>query len=483
MSDDISMRYSKRRVLVVGNADIMEPVHQYQQQWMSHWTQACSSSCLETHRHCGGTSETTDRSGHCYLPVGALKQSYPCECRHRQRCDLHKASYMLKSVEAQEGENGQFRIINSSIVQHNLKRSSSETLGKISKQKLPASTANWRKFTSCRSQSTNNPTSELSHFPVFDMSRKLESIMALRKQTTTSSARSPLAPHSIEFVSEGHHYQQQGMVQFDEESNLYESLKPSRTSIMENDEGNDLFCSGLAFKEQFANANLTYLKHELCNGSKHPTIMASEMKNDSLRCHGSSCTRQKDGSNYDFGDIHCPTLSQEQIFCDRYKTTPDNNRANRTSSCSHGSKNAEPEKCSFGTQHLLIRKEAGVDLCHKDQISGDSTASATNKGTAFFKKAVLPSNLCLHGGQQEENLQNLVSSTDSMEDVGGMDTQFRKKENEVFAITCGMQIDVQDIPSSPEGAIFTNFNLIQLLLLTYNGFVLFYRFLVLKYKH
>lgn len=455
MSDDVSLRYRNREVfqLVMGNT--IEPVLPYQRQWVAHWTQASSSLSLQSNEHCAATNATKDQIGHCYLPIETMKPSYTCECKNGWRRDLGKqdpTSYMLQSLEAQGGNNGRYTIIMNSV----LNRSGFKTLEKLPEHKFPASSINWENIISSLFQNSNSPTSEWTHFPMFDINRKLEIIMAPKKRTSSdtmeakmneqlfSLLESPLPPHLREFASEGQ-YQQQNIAQTDEKMRPcgsvedlphYKCHSPNMTSSMQNDEEDDPFCSGLAFKERFAKASLSYLK-------------------DNMVCFGSSGTRMKDRSSPCSGYVPHPCVAEEcseerGIACGRNRTTPGLSKSNRMSNCStSGSRKGESEKFLSGSKHLPITKEFDRDLCRKDKIAGGSTVSSDVKGTAFFEKVTLPAFLH-HHGQQEKNLQNLVSSTNNLEDIDGIDTQFMKKENESLVITDPMHRDLHGKPGSPE---------------------------------
>ena len=469
MSEALSLRRTNREVfnVVLGNTDIREPLHSHQLQWMARWTQVSSSLSMRYHKHCAVTNAIKDRTGHHYLPVESTKPSYPCECKN----------IMFQSAEARGGGNGRFWNINNSVMRNNLNSFGSETSEKLYKHKLPASSMSGENFTSYHFQNSQCVGSEWMHFPMFDSNRKVETIMAPKKRTgmDTMAAKMneqvlPLSgpsldPHLIEFASKGiqHQHRQQNIAQNDKEMRTFESVEAlssynfhssNMTSNIQNDEENGHFCSGLAFKEHFANANLTYLKHELCCGSKHSPIMVSEMKTDNL-CFGISRTRLKDGSNCCPGDVPRPCLAEERnkeiesVFCGN-KTTLGLRKSNKMSNCSTiGSKKEEPQKFSNATQYL-ITNEVGNDLCHKDQTVGCSTISANVKETAFFEKFTLPTTLDQHG-HREENFQTLVSPTKSEEGVEDIDTQYMEKEYEFLVKTDFMHIDV---PESPEGTYF-----------------------------
>lgn len=461
MSDDISLGYSNREVLklVLGNGSIAESVHPHQLQWMAHWTQASGSTCVRSHKHCAGTNATKVQTGHCCLPIESMKQSYHSECSNSWKSKLGKQdhiSYMLHSVEAQQGDNGRFKIINNSVFKHGINPSGSETLGKPFKKKLPASSVNLEKFSSGHFQNSKSLKAEWSQFPMFDINRKLETLMAPKRRSKSSNTTSPLAPHLIELVSEGSHPSGQNMADTEKEIGPYESFesvpdhdfhRPNMRSSMENNEQNDCSHSGLAFKEHFANPNFVYLKHELCDDSKHSAGIVSKMNNKNLRYAGCSQTRLRDRSSSCPGDVPCAFVSKErnkgrEDVCDRSKTASGVNRSNEMSSSSMRIRIGEPRNCPHDAQYSLVGKEVSTDFSQK----GESTPSVNTKGTAFFEKLTIPTMSC-HHGQRAERL-TLVSSINNVERGHGVDIQFMDKVS--GAKTDTMLIDVDETPSCLE---------------------------------
>lgn len=425
MSDDGFLRCGNKEVfqLVVGNT--IEPVLPCRPQWVPCGTQASSSSSLQSNEPHAAANASKDQKGQCNLPIETMKPSYTCECKSAWRCNFGKqdpTSYMAQSVEAQGCDNGKYTITENCV----LNRSGFKTLEKFPEQKFPAFSINWENITSYHFQNSIIPTSEWSHFPMFDINRKLESILAPKKMTSsdTMEARmnerlfslreSPLPTHLREFASEGQH-QQQKVTQIGEEMRPY---------------------FGLAFNEHFANASLGYLK-------------------DNIACFGSSGTRMKDGSSPYSNYVPHPHISEEcseerGIACGRNRTTSGPSNSNRIQNCStSGSRNGESEKSSSGSKHLPMTKEVGRDLCRKDKIAGGSTFSSNVKGTALFERAALPAFLH-HHGQQEKNLEDAI------------DSRYMNREDRSLVIADPMHIAQHGKPGSPDGTYLICFILLQL---------------------
>lgn len=446
MSDNVSLNYSNREVLklVMGNTNNLEPVHPYQLHWMAHWTQANGSAPLRAHKRCVGTNDTKDQTEHCCLPVETMKQTYSYECKNSWTCKQDQISYVLQSIEDQGDNDRRFKILNNSVVEHNLHSSRPEAT-----KKLP----NCKNCSSYHFQNSNSLVSEWPHFPMFDINRKLETLMAPRKRTRSPNIK--LFPHLTELANEGHYHPEQYRAQTDEEVPYYNGHKPDMTSSMEHDEENDHFCSGLAYKEHFANANISYLKHELCNCSKQSTIMASVKKPGDLRCVGSSWNKLQGGSSCCPEDVPCPLLQkvrnkERQNICDRNGTSLEVSRSNKMLCSSMGRRKDECGTHSSGTQHMLIRKEMGMDLCHKNQIIEDSIASANTKGTAFFEKLTFPAVSYFHDDHEGNSQALMRLPSNNLEDVGRIDTKFMMTENVPLLKTDIMHIDVNETPSCHE---------------------------------
>ncbi|ONK68334.1 uncharacterized protein A4U43_C05F10340 [Asparagus officinalis] len=396
MSDDVSVRYRNREVFefVMDDTDTLESVHPYQLQWMAHWTQASSSSSKDRTPHCRSPAET----------MNSWRQDFGKQ---------NRTSYMLQSIEAGGGDHGRFRIIKNAVLQNN-------------------------HGSSYHFQSLYSPTSEGTNFPMLDINRKIETIMAPKKTTSSTTiadrmtgqllpmSRSLLDLNSIKFASEGHQHLKKNITQVDKKTRSYESVQGlqhymCRSPTM-NDEENDPFCSGLAFKEHFANANLTYLKHELCNGSKN-------------------------GSSPCPGDVPHLCLPQEcneerESLCGKKKNNLGLSKHKMSSSSTIDSRKGKPDKFSNVAQYL------SVDLHNKEQTAGGSTVSANVEGTAFFEKFTLPAISHYHG-QREHSFRNL-SSTNSMEGADGISSQSMNKGIDCTLETDTVQMYVQGKPRSPE---------------------------------
>lgn len=405
-----------------------------------------------------------------YLPVESMKPSFTSECQNIWRLDPGKqdqSSYDLQAAEAPAGEKGRYKIINN-FIKKNETSFGADSFDSLSLSKTPASSMNWANFNTGHFQKTSRLNLERKHFPMFDINRRIETILGPMKRTGYGTmevrmngrklhlGESSSSPHLIEFASEEHQLQQKRVAEAtSKEMRKYDSISGSFTH----------FSSRVVYKEHIANTNLSYLRQEVCNSSSHSTSMVSEKKNDKqfVRSSGRSWTRLKDGSMSSPNDIPQTPLTGEDGTESENSCHSRLIKSNKLENCCNvgtGTENTSryvntrkrrPQK-QLEETHLLFTKKMGTDFLLEHQTVEESAASAHVKGASFFERLTSPA-LVHHIGQREENSVPLVGSTNS-KCSDEIDANFMDKQTEPSVRIDLMCTDVR--PASRSRAVGTS---------------------------
>ncbi|KAJ6803271.1 uncharacterized protein M6B38_156405 [Iris pallida] len=406
-----------------------------------------------------------------------MKPSFTFECQNIWRFDQRKedqSSYVLQAAEAPAGEKGRYKIIN------NLKKISETSFDSLSVSKAPGSSMNWANFSTYHFQKTTRSNSERKHFPMFDINRRIETILGPLKRTGYGTmevrmngpkldlGESSSSPHLIEFASEEHQLQQQRVAETKNQlMQKYDSVSGSSPHNYQafmstkDEEDNNLFSSKVVYKEHFANTNFSYLRQEMCNSSSHSTSMVHERKNDKqvLRTSGCSWTRLKDGSTSSPNDIPQTPLTGEDDTESENSYHSRSIKSNKLENCCNmGTVRTENASSYVNTRkgrsqkhadetHLLFTKKMSTNLLHEDQTVGESAASAKVKGASFFERLTSPASLH-HIGQREENSVPMVGSTNT-KCSNEIDANFMYKQIEPSARIDLVCTDIRPASSSP----------------------------------
>ncbi|XP_029121149.2 uncharacterized protein [Elaeis guineensis] len=411
--------------------------------------------------------------------------------------ELYLTSDVHQSTESMGAENGRCKIMNNTVVQKKMKlfdakAAASDTL---SVHKLSESSAEQGKFDIFHIMNSGNVSSELNHFPMFDINRKKESILNPKKRTgngaVTSRFSEPqklsnetkLVPHIIEFASEEQQLDAKRMTGKKQEIESSRSVKGflncqddltgsiSHSAI----DGVEFFGSDMrpsscirgesdrlisehVIKEHSLNATLTSLEHAVCDCSNHAAFMISEIKGDGKiissnfksswpMVNGGSMQIPRDSCS---GDFPFPLLAREHNeellnvsgsgLLASHKSFPVLNRLDDVGCLHHSAK------------YLLITKKIAMNLSHGEQMVEKSKKTAKVKGSAFSEKltsVTIPE----YNGKQSKDLQPLENSNSSgdREHGIGTDTYLLETQNESPLETDTMHIGVLQAPISPAG--------------------------------
>ncbi|KAG1346850.1 hypothetical protein COCNU_06G006790 [Cocos nucifera] len=421
--------------------------------------------------------------------------SLPVENTKSKEADMLSID-VHQSTESVGAENGRCKIINS-VVQKKMKlfdakAAASDTL---SVHKLLDSSAEREKFDISHIMNSENVNSELNHFPMFDINRKIESILNPKKRTGNGAAtnrfsesqkllnETKLVPRIIEFASEEQQLDAKRMTGKKQEIGPSKSIKgflhcqDDLTGAISHSAidgleflGSDMSPSGCTrgesdplisehvIKDHSLNATLTSLEHAVCDCFSHSAFMISEMKGDDKMISSnfmSSWPMVNSGSmqiprDSGSGDFPFPLLAREHNeellnvpgggLLASHKSFPVLNGLDDIG-CLH-----------YSAVYLLITKKIAMDLSHGEQMVDKSKKTTKVKGSATSEKltsVTIPE----YKGKQAEDLQPLENSSSSgdREHGIGTDTYLLETQNESPLKTDTMHIGVLQAPSSPAG--------------------------------
>nr|XP_010924292.1 uncharacterized protein LOC105047180 [Elaeis guineensis]XP_010924293.1 uncharacterized protein LOC105047180 [Elaeis guineensis]XP_019706963.1 uncharacterized protein LOC105047180 [Elaeis guineensis]XP_019706964.1 uncharacterized protein LOC105047180 [Elaeis guineensis] len=328
MSDPVVQRYDNKEdtQLLLSNVNVRESCYQYQSQGMAHWMRVGSSS---TSSKCCTTSDAQYQENivkeQGYLPLettksieakilstdmNQVKTSANKGVHRAEPNELNVISDVHQTTESVRAENRQCKIMNNSVVQKKMKLLDAKAAvsDTLSVHKLPDSSVEWEKFNTYRIMNSENGSSELNHFPMFDINCKMESILNPKKKSAHGALagglsepqillnETNLAPHVIEIASEDQQLKMERMTQKNQD---IESCQDEFTGSISHSaiERLKLFGSDMrpcdltkgesdpsslenVFKEHSLNATVTGLEHVFCNISTNAAFMMLGMKGD-----------------------------------------------------------------------------------------------------------------------------------------------------------------------------------------------------------
>lgn len=337
MSDPVVQRSDNKQdiQLLLSKVNVRESCYQYQSQWMAHWMQVSSSS---TSSKCCTVSDARYQENvvkeQGYLPLETTKsietkilsigmnegKTSANKSVHRaEPYELNVISDVHQTIESVRAENQQCKITNDSVVQKKMKLLDAKAAvsDTLSVHKLPDSSVEREKFNTYRIMNSENGSSELNHFPMFDINCKIESMLNPKKRSVHGAVagrlsepqillnENKLAPHAIQFASEEQQRRVERMTQKNQEIESCKSMKGflhcqddftgsishsaiERIKLFGSDMRHCNFTKGGSdpsslehmFKGHSLNATVTSLEHVFSNISNNDAFMMSEMKGD-----------------------------------------------------------------------------------------------------------------------------------------------------------------------------------------------------------
>ncbi|EHA8590546.1 hypothetical protein COCNU_scaffold020205G000020 [Cocos nucifera] len=303
--------------------------------WMAHWMRVGSSS---TSSKCCTASDSRYQENivkeQGYLPLettksmeakilstdmNQVKTSANKSVHRAEPNELNVISDVHQTTESLRSENQQCKIMNNSVVQKKMKLLDAKAAvsDTLCVHKLPDSSVEPEKFNTYGIMNSENGSSDLNHFPMFDINHKIESVLNPKKRSVHGALagrlsepqilpnETNLAPHVIEFASEEQQFKVERMPQKNQEIESCKSMKGflhcqdeftgsishsavERLKLFGSDMRPCNFTKGEsdpsslkhAFKEHSLNATVTSLEHVFCNISNNAAFMMFGMKGD-----------------------------------------------------------------------------------------------------------------------------------------------------------------------------------------------------------
>ncbi|KAH0468348.1 hypothetical protein IEQ34_003381 [Dendrobium chrysotoxum] len=488
--------------------------HPYMGKGMASWIQACRSSSskgCENHNSALVGNIVGQFKEHDFLAVERVKfkevklLSFDMNQRYTggfvgklssaaDNVDL--VSHSLQSDETTEGGWENFRITDKSSTRRDLELFDDEItfFERVSAESLAESSLKWKASASYHFQNLDANVSEFGHFPMFEINKKMETIMASRKKSTCGAmfikmkkVNLPVcestATSSLVELAPGSWHAANNMIDNAENAmRPYEGFQPnyafnvSRNSFpaihgCKCEKANTaacMFSCGLAYKVP-ENTNLSWMKRKLwCCFSNNKFITAVTKNNiDSMpTSFGIQWKSPKDGSTLVFresspNDFPCHSSTEEHensikdesshrwLVGQKRLSQPDDSEMHlwpsKIPKCQMQDV-SQPRSCrtlkSVGSgegfrrfsspiNSLLVIDEMGLEHCHRELMMGNPALTHIND-TALSEKFITPTNQ--NYGQKEIPIVPFVNftSVESRRGPGGIGTHLMREDNESF---------------------------------------------------
>ncbi|XP_020700056.1 uncharacterized protein LOC110112241 isoform X1 [Dendrobium catenatum] len=457
--------------------------HPYMGKGMARWIQACRSSSSkgwENHNAALVGNVVDQFKEHDFLAVERVKikevklLSFDMNQRYSggyvgklsstaENVDL--VSHFLQSDETIEGGWKNFRITDKSSTRRDLELFDDEItfFERVSAESLAESSLKWKASASYQFQNIDANVSDFEHFPMFEINKKMETIMASRKKSTCGSMFVKMKKVKLPVCEST-------------ATSSFVELTPgswhAANNMIDNTENAMRPCEG--FQPNYAykvpeNTNLSWMKRKLwCCFSNNKFITAVSKNNiDSMpTSFGILWKSSKDGSTLVFSesnpnDFPCHSSTEEQensikdesshrwLVGQKRLSQPDDSDTHlwpsKIPKCQMQDV-SQPRSCrtlkSVGSgegfhrlsspiNSLLVVDEMGLDHCHRELMMGDSGLTHINDN-ALSEKFITPTNQ--NYGQKEITIVPFVNvtSVEGRRGPGGIGTHFMGEDKESF---------------------------------------------------